>query len=70
MEEVKTFEDVWNQIDLNLEATGLTIFNIDKVYLPEKYYNIFIKEVGNNTKWCGKPVKEYVGRVIYFGIVN
>ena len=70
--ENKTFDEVWNEIQESLEKTGLMLFNISKVYLPSAEYEIYqshMVSVGERIYWCGKPVREYIGKVIYFELV-
>ena len=71
--ENKTFDEIWNEIQEGLGKTGLNLFNISKVYLPSEEYDVYqshMVSVGERIYWCGKPVKEYVGKVIYFELVN
>lgn len=70
--ENKTYEEIWNEIEKTLEDMGLTIFNISKIYLPSEKYKIYHSHmimIGERMYWCGKPVVEYFGKVIYFKLV-
>ena len=70
--ENKTFDEIWNEIQESLEKTGLTLFNISKVYLPSEAYDVYqsrMVSIGERIYWCGKPVREYIGKVIYFELV-
>lgn len=72
MEKVNTFNEIWDEIQKSLEKTGLSLFNISKVYLPSEEYEIYqshMVSTGERIYWCGKPVREYIGKIIYFELV-
>ena len=68
MEEVKTYDNVWFEIEKTIKNMALTIFEIKKVCLPSEYYEIFKDGFlsGEEVRWCGKPVIKVNAKVIYF----
>ena len=71
MEELKTYEEVWEEIEKDLNKTGMNLFQIKIVYLPSSYFEIYkvhCEQTNLPLSWCGLKVVKFSGDVIYFGL--
>ena len=69
--ENKTYEELWDEIENALKRIGLNLFQVNLVYLPSDYFEIYkthCEQTNSSLSWCGNRVLSFSGDVIYFGL--